>query len=192
MWWAWFLYIYFYRLTFHDFHSAVWYIFDLSFSWCDLFFLINSFFGAYAACLCKSKIIIITIFKFLSWGVKTPTHVLLYPNSSFWVSRALISLRASLGRQKFLISSSRRATARLSTRAKLSLSKKGSKGPRVSRAVPSICPSDREEPCGARHTERATSRITRISHWNDFTCVKSCWEDKGGLCSEALSPSVFL
>lgn len=163
MWWAWFLYIYFYRLTFHDFHSAVWYIFDLSFSWCDLFFLINSFFGVYAACLCKSKIIIITIFKFLSWGVKTPTHVLLYPNSSFWVSRALISLRASLGRQKFLISSSRRATARLSTRAKLSLSKKGSKGPRVSRAVPSICPSDREEPCGARHTERD------VPDYQDFT-----------------------
>lgn len=127
------------------------------------FFLINSFFGAYAACLCKSKIIIITIFKFLSWGVKTPTHVLLYPNSSFWVSRALISLRASLGRQKFLISSSRRATARLSTRAKLSLSKKGSKGPRVSRAVPSICPSDREEPCGARHTERD------VPDYQDFT-----------------------
>lgn len=80
-------------------------------------------------------------------------EVLFYPNKSFWVSRELISLRASLGRQKFLISSSRRARAPLSTRAKLSRSKKGSKGPRASRVVPSISPSAWEEPCRAPRVE---------------------------------------
>lgn len=79
----------------------------------------------------------------------SPEDVVLYPSRSFWVSRALISLRACLGRQKLLISSSRRATALLSTRAKLSRSKKGSKGPRTSRVVPSISPSAWEEPCRA-------------------------------------------
>lgn len=67
--------------------------------------------------------------------------VLFHPSRSFCVRRELMSLRASLGRQKLLISSSRRARAFLSTRAKLSRSKKGTKGPRVSRVVPSISPS---------------------------------------------------
>lgn len=79
-------------------------------------------------------------------------YVFLYPSKSFWVSRELISLRASLGRQKLLISSSRRARAPLSTSAKLSRSKKGSKGPRTSRVVPSICSSAWAEPCRATHT----------------------------------------
>lgn len=99
--------------------------------------------------------------------------VLFYPSRSVWVSRELISLKASLGRQKLLISSSRRARAPLSTRAKLSLSKKGSKGPRASRMVPPISPSEWEEPCG-------TTGTIRISHSHDFTHVKRCREDEAG------------
>lgn len=83
--------------------------------------------------------------------VFSPVDVILYPSKSFWVSRVLISLRASLGRQKPLISSSRRARALLSTRAKLSRSKKGSKGPRMSKVVPSISSPAWEEPCRATH-----------------------------------------
>lgn len=88
---------------------------------------------------------------------------LFYPRRSSWVSKVVISLRASLGRQKLLISSSRRARAPLSTRAKLPWSKKGSRGPRASRAGPSICPSAWEEPCRAADISRRPG-IKGISH----------------------------
>lgn len=78
-------------------------------------------------------------------------HMLFYPSRSFWVSRELRSLRASLGKQKLVISSSRTARAPLSTRAKLSRSKKGSNGPKASRVGPLISPSAWEEPCGTRY-----------------------------------------
>lgn len=118
--------------------------------------------------------------------------VLFYPSRPFWVSRELISLRASLGRQKLLISSSRRARAPLSTRAKLSRSKKGSKGPRASRVVPSISPSAWEEPCRAPrivsesglqgfHTDmtslvwKAVERMRQIMFWiSFFICFSLC------------------
>lgn len=106
-----------------------------------------------------------------------PADVFLYPSRSFLVSRALMSLRASLGRQKPLNSSSRRPRAPLSTRAKLSRSKKGSKGPRTSRAVPSISPSACEEPCGAPRTVSGPGLL--LWRW-------------GRVCSEFLSPSVPL
>lgn len=87
-----------------------------------------------------------------------------YPSRSSWISREAISLRASLGRQKLLISSSLRARAPLSTRAKLPWSKKGSRGPRESRAGPSICPSAWEEPCRAAERSRS-SGIKGNSHF---------------------------
>lgn len=113
--------------------------------------------------------------------------VLFYPRRSSWVSKVVISLRAPLGRQKLLISSSRRARAPLSTIAKLPWSKKGSRGPRASRARPSICPSAWEEPCRAADISRwpgikgishpfnvlwqsveDTADMNHISIWNSF------------------------
>lgn len=75
----------------------------------------------------------------------------------------LISLRASLGKQKLLISSIRRARASLSTRARLSLSKNGNKGPKMSKTGPLICGSAREEPCKQVETESAYNIIWRLS-----------------------------
>lgn len=103
--------------------------------------------------------------------------VMFYPSRSSWISREAISLRASLGRQKLLISSSLRARAPLSTRAKLPWSKKGSRGPRESKAGPPICPSAWEEPCRAAGRCRA-SGIKGNSHliWlirNDL--IKQIW-----------------
>lgn len=85
--------------------------------------------------------------------IKSRSHFI-YPMKSFCVSRALMSLRASLGRQKLLMSSSRKARAPLSTRDKLSLSRKGRRGPRKSRVGPSISPTLwEEEPCKAAYPD---------------------------------------
>lgn len=113
-----------------------------------------------------------------------------YPSRSFCVRRKPISFRASLGRQKLLISSSRRARALLSTRAKLSRSKKGSKGPKTSRVVPSSSPSSWEYPC--RATDIVSEHGLQSSCIANSTFEKSCSRGWVRLWTEILSSSVSL